>query len=369
VSLLSESRGDTLLIVRDDHRDVIDTVPSLERQRRLGRARFRLRHLLFGTFCFPYGKAFHCGGTETLSIAAGQEVSASIGWNSVSIGAKATVQTTETLAFTAPLCVFCRPQICFFESHLWVWQSERDVGQYRMNGLYSDFRPSSLQQLFDQNGSVCPECMAQPPPAWVPTETRPMTMSSGTSRTVSIMRVDDRPRGASPDSPLDAAVEFVSSFAAPLGADDTVRPELVAVRQIDGSLVTLLAAEAGPLQVALLSTDVLDEVSGGRNVRPGDVLPVLVASRRTGEPWGAVKLLRHSTSPGNDDGSLETVYEASLEVSVDDFFTVGWGAVELHEKVWPPGSVGELRVEVGDGATDERAETVLPLWSEVKESR
>jgi len=349
--------------VQDDYRDIIDQVPADQRRSTRGRTRFSLESFLYGTFCFPLAqKAFHCEDTAAISWAKGEEISGSFGWNSISIGAKATFQTSESHTRTARPCELCRPQVCFFESTISVWRSERNAGGFRFNTLYPTFQPGSGQSLYDHNCGLCPECRDRPDPIGVMQETVPLEMSSKESRVISVVGVSQAARGSADESAMQAAVDYVESFATSLVPNEKSDLELVAVRQPRGQSVNLMAAEPGALRVALLSTDIVDETRGGREVRSGEVLPVLVAARRTASPWGRFELLRGAGGQVPIE-KMETVFAQILEIGGDEF-TVGWSSVELSERVWPRGSIGALRVVLGDNETDEYDAVTLAVWSE-----
>jgi hypothetical protein len=226
--------------VQNDYRDIIDQVPPGERRCQVGRARFTLSGLLYGRFCFPFGQAFHCRTTRTISTKAGDELFGSFGWNSMSIGAKTTLETTEAFAHTADQCQLCNPQTCHFDSHLWVWRCERGVSGFQFNTLYEKFVPGDSQPLFDPNCGLCPECKDRSGVFAMTQDTVPLATSSMESRVVRVLRMDRVDHDAEGEQGLDAAMEYVNSFAAPLGSDETI-PDLLAIWQAGGRTVNLIA--------------------------------------------------------------------------------------------------------------------------------
>jgi hypothetical protein len=108
------------------------------------------------------------------------------------------------------------------------------------NTLYEKFVPGDSQPLFDPNCGLCPECKDRSGVFAMTQDTVPLATSSMESRVVRVLRMDRVDHDAEGEQGLDAAMEYVNSFAAPLGSDETI-PDLLAIWQAGGRTVYLIA--------------------------------------------------------------------------------------------------------------------------------
>ncbi|MBK9386336.1 MAG: hypothetical protein IPN34_16105 [Planctomycetes bacterium] len=122
----------------------------------------------WGTFCFPYGSAYACGVSTTVTAGTTVSLSASFGANGATVGATSSYTFSQAFSHTAGRCERCQLYICYANSSLQHWECECFLDWYSWRMSYDVFTPGD-------GGTVRPSCVGDltcpgcRPPASTPT--------------------------------------------------------------------------------------------------------------------------------------------------------------------------------------------------------
>jgi hypothetical protein len=329
-----------------DIRDVTDQyVPDLQRPSPL--IVCNLKRALAGTVCFPYGLGFGCG--SALEVSKGEEISLEL-----TLGAEAkglsgavtygtTFTSTVTWSYTSDKCEYYRPEICFPESRLFIYECERFLSFWSWTTIDEIFEPGPQGELRSNctpNDPIC-RCVRQ---------TSAITPSGGGGRLAQLeggahatvmtpTGFARRPGFDEPSDPGETAELFrrfphATSPWSGRRALGTVSPR--------GGIEWLYPATAEQPRLSLLTHSCLDQLGGSTPRRlTGRFLPVLAATSCHDEITADASL--DVLAPDGSRDELRTEVEVRHGVA-----TLLWAELDLGRREREPGTKANLTLTTRD---------------------
>jgi hypothetical protein len=307
-----------------------------------------LKRVLSGTFCFPFGNGFGCGASS--EVERGQEISleAKLGAEGkglsgeVTFGAKFT--SSVKWSYTADKCEYCRPEICFPNSTLFIYECERFLSFWSWTTIDKIFEPGPQGEIRSNCTKNDPLCGCGKEQSSLPSAggLYQENNSGSYARVVTPTHFARRPGFNDPSDAVSTAdaIAAVLEDLAPANLDPIRRQALGFVDQTGSVNWVYPPAPAPAARVSLLTRRCADFLTGMGATQPsGPFLPVLAVMQCAPNARAEARL-----SWSAPDGSPRQILQ-NAEVRTG-LVTSIWTEFNLSDEPLPPGATARLRLKI-----------------------
>lgn len=302
-----------------------------------------LQHYYTGTFCFAFGPEFGCGGKVGMTRGESFSLSGKFGFQGAEVSASATFTSSTTWEKTSKPCEWCKPEICYINSILEVWECESFIDWYSWKSEFVRFTPGRAR-IYPNCQTDNEKCDCNETAAFQQSDALGFINGNDENTlTVSVKTSEFRKKyGTKPANPKNDAKQassLVEGFLNGPGnqfCDNNV--ELVV--ELPNGRFHRVSGPNPSKGLALLSKENINN-KNYIQIQKNILLPVLAVGPFAENPDARVKLIRNTNN-------VETIlYEEEALVEVGKLSTI-WKELQLNNIELVPGEKLKLVVELVD---------------------
>ncbi len=302
-----------------------------------------LQHYYTGTFCFPLGPEFGCGGSINITESQSFTLSGKFALKGAEIGASATFTSSTAWSKSSKPCEWCKPEICYIDSVLEVWECEHFLDWYSWKSEFKRFTPGRAQ--------IYPNCKTDKEKCDCESETTALHQpnalgfvdNSDQQMLTAMVRTTEfkKKYGTKPSNPK-KDVKVASTLVESLfkGPGKPCESDVELVVETNNSKIHRLTGPNSNSGLVLLSK----ENCGAGNsisIQKNNLLPVLAVGPYTKNPDARIKLIQNNT------GNEIVLFEEEALVEVGRLSTI-WKEIKLPDVEIVPGENLKLEIELVD---------------------
>jgi len=304
-----------------------------------------MQHYFTGTFCFPLGPEFGCGGSINITEGQSFSLSGKFALKGAEIGASATFTSSTAWSKSSKPCEWCKPEVCYIDSILEVWECEHFLDWYSWKSEFKRFTPGRAQ--------IYPNCKTDKEKCDCDSETSALQQSNALGfkdndnqqMLTSMVRTTEfrKKYGTKPSNPkkdVKVASALVESLFSGPGSYCAKDVELVV--ELPQAKIHRLNGPKSNDGLVLLSKENCNSNDNSIPIQKNNLLPILAVGPHVKNPDARIKLIRK-----NNNNEEVIIFEEEGLVEVGRLSTI-WKEVQLPPIEIAPGENLKLLVELVD---------------------
>jgi len=334
---------------RTDIKDEIDRIKNITWSNSLKVC--ELQHYFTGTFCFPLGPEFGCGGSINITEGQSFTLSGKFGLKGAEVGTSATFTSSTAWSKTSEPCEWCEPEICYIDSVLEVWECESFLDWYSWKSEFKRFTPGRAR--------IYPNCKTDNEKCDCNSETTALQQSNALvfidntnqQKLTSMVRTTEfrKKYGTKPSNPKEdvktASALVESLFSGPGKNCEQDVDLFVELPKAKNHRLNGANSNEG---LVLLSKENCSAKNNSISIQKNNLLPVLAVGPFVKNPDARIKLIRN-----NNNEEVILLEEEGL-VEVGKLSTI-WKEIQIPPVEIAPGEYLKLLVELVDSEGQIRA--------------